>query len=78
MTLDSLNAFTVTVVLQSVLWKYKNIFKDNTVYIGQFSKFEMKLKKKFLTENWNNFLGGRAFFQGRSGKGKQIKKNISA
>ena len=55
--------------------KYTNnllriFLNDNTVYIGQFSKFAMKLKKKFLTENW--FLN-RAFFQGRSGKGKQIK-----
>ena len=36
--------------------KYTNnlliiFFKDNTVYIGQFSKFPRKLKQKFFTEN---------------------------
>ena len=32
MTLDLLNAFTVTVVLQSVLWKYRRAYtkKNNT------------------------------------------------
>ena len=54
----------------------KNMFfKDNTVNIEQFSKFTMKFKqtKKFLTENSNNVFGVGLFFQGRSGKGKQIK-----
>ena len=41
------------------------------MYIGQFSNYTMKLKKKYLTENSNNFLGVGPFFPGRSGKGKQ-------
>ena len=38
MTLDSLNAFTVTVALQSVLWKYtfKNLIRDLFVYVVVF------------------------------------------
>ena len=57
----------------------KNIlFKDNTVNIEQFSKFTMKFKpkKKFLTENSNKFFWVGPFFEGRSGKGKQINFNL--
>ena len=37
MTLDSLNAFTVTVALQSVLWKYRYLYsfkRSNVLYSG--------------------------------------------
>ena len=45
-----------------------------TVYIGQFSQFAMKFReKKILTENLNKIFRVGSFFQGRSGKWKQIK-----
>ena len=46
----------------------------SSVYIGQFSQFALKFKeKKFFSENWNIIFWVGPFFQGRSGKGKQIK-----
>ena len=51
----------------------KNFFKDITVYIGQFSKFAMKCKRKqFLTENVISLC--RTFFRVSLVRGPETNK----
>ena len=45
MTLDSLNAFTVTVALQSVLWKYRQ--KSIRCKLSVFVQYMMLIKDEF-------------------------------
>ena len=68
-----LGRFYCIVLLKAIKLNTQKICLDSAVYIGQFSKFAMKFKKKSWLKIEINFFESGLFFQGRSGKGKQIK-----